>query len=364
MRMLFPVFAVICFLLPFSAAAVPDGWHESYSEALAQARNSKKPLVLFFTGSDWCPSCMEMERTVLSDPAFRSFLMENFIPVYLDFPRHPVKNAAENEKVLQRILGRQFTFPTTVVLSPEEKIFGQFSGKAGKETFRKLLASLRDPPRALRTVITGSAADLQTVLAGGADPNEADWTGVTPLMRAAKEGDAAKVQVLLQGGADTAKKDLGGLTALIYAIRAHRHAALDLLLLAGADVNAVTVQKETPLYFAVTAGDATAVQRLLRAGAKVDQGVGKYAIPPAGIAILLEQRSIAEMLLASGADLRVQDRNGSSLMHYAASLGDRRMVRMLLDRGAPAQLRDSDGRQPCDFTADPQLLQMLKNTKK
>lgn len=359
MRMLFPVFAVICFFLPFSAAAVPDGWHESYSEALAQARSGKKPLVLLFTASDWCPSCAELERTVLSDPAFRSFLKENFIPVYLDFPRRPVKNAAENEVLLRRILGERFTFPTAVVLSPEERKLGQFTGKADQEKYRKILFSLANPPRILRSVISGSSADVQLLLTGGADPDEADWSGVTPLMRAAEDGDAAKVQVLLQGGAGKEKKDSEGLTALIHAIRARQHKTLDLLLFAGADVNAVTIQGETPLYFAIAAGDADAVRRLVRAGAGVNQRIGKYAMPPAGIAILLEQRAIAAFLIDSGTDLKVQDRNGSSLMHYAASIGDRQTVRLLLERKAPAALRDSDGRLPLDFAVDPALRKLL-----
>lgn len=364
MRMLFPVFAVICFLLPLSASAVPDGWHGSYAEALAQARKRQKPLVLLFTGSDWCPSCVELERNVLSDPSFRSFLTENFIPVYLDYPRRPVKNAAENEAVLRRILGEKFTFPTVVVLSSEEKNLGQFTGKADRETYRKILSSLAKPPRVLHAVITGSAADVQLLLAGGADPDGADWSGVTPLMRAAADGDAGKVQVLLQGGAEKEKKDSEGLTALIHAIRARQHKTLDLLLLAGADVNAVTVQGETPLYFATAAGDAEAVRRLVRAGADVNLRVGKYAMPPAGIAILLEQRAIAGFLIASGADLKAQDRNGSSLMHYAASLDDQRMVRLLLERNAPVSLRDAEGRLPADFTADPALRKLLTPTKK
>ena len=364
MRPLFSVFAAVCFLLPFSSAAVPEGWHESYSEALAQARSRNRPLVLLFTGSDWCSSCGELERNVLSDPAFQSFLLENFIPVYLDFPRRPMKNAAENETVLRRFLGEKFTFPTAVVLSPEEKKLGQFTGKADQETYRRILSSLAKPPRVLHSVVTGSAADVQLLLAGGADPNEADWSGVTPLMRAASDGDAGKVQVLLQGGAGKEKKDSEGLTALIYAIRARQHKTLDLLLLAGADVNAVTVQGETPLYFAIAAGAAESVRRLVRAGANVNQGVGTYAIPPAGIAILLEQRAIALLLLSSGADLRAQDRSGSSLMHYAVSLGDQRMVRLLLERNAPAALRDADGRIPADFTADPALRKLLNPAKK
>src|SRR4028118_172585 len=62
-------------------------WHTDMDKAIAIAKKSKKPLLLFFTGSDWCGWCIRLQKEVLHTPEFAKWANENVVLVELDFPR-------------------------------------------------------------------------------------------------------------------------------------------------------------------------------------------------------------------------------------------------------------------------------------
>lgn len=59
---------------------------------------------------------------------------------------------------------------------------------------------------------------VRILIEAGANPNEQDKLGQTPLHLAAKNGDIVSLRILLVAGADTGKKDLRGKTASEYAL--------------------------------------------------------------------------------------------------------------------------------------------------
>ena len=46
-----------------------------------------KPLMLFFTGSDWCIWCIRLQKAVFSKPKFATWAKENVVLVEIDFPK-------------------------------------------------------------------------------------------------------------------------------------------------------------------------------------------------------------------------------------------------------------------------------------
>lgn len=97
-------------------------WQTNYKQALEQAAKEKKNVLLDFTGSDWCPYCVQMDREVLSQPEFKTFAAENLILVKLDFPRRKQLSPGESEQ--NHRLGQQFSiegFPTYILLDPTGK---------------------------------------------------------------------------------------------------------------------------------------------------------------------------------------------------------------------------------------------------
>jgi len=97
-------------------------WQTDYKQALAQAAKEKKRVLLDFTGSDWCPYCIQMDKEVLNQPGFKAFAANKLVLVTLDFPRKkqmPPAEAEQNQKLQQEFAIEGF--PTYVLLDPAGK---------------------------------------------------------------------------------------------------------------------------------------------------------------------------------------------------------------------------------------------------
>jgi thioredoxin-related protein len=62
-------------------------WQTNLTEAMKISKKTKKPLLLFFTGSDWCGWCMRLQKEVLNTPEFAKWAKDNVVLLELDFPR-------------------------------------------------------------------------------------------------------------------------------------------------------------------------------------------------------------------------------------------------------------------------------------
>lgn len=110
--------AVITTASTFAAAEAP----RSLDQIIATATEKKKPILLEFTGSDWCPPCMMMDKKVFSTPEFQNFANSDLVYVKLEFLRKTKQDEAtvkQNNELAQRF-GIQ-GFPTMVLLSPDGK---------------------------------------------------------------------------------------------------------------------------------------------------------------------------------------------------------------------------------------------------
>lgn len=62
-------------------------WHTDAKKAVEISNKTKKPLLMFFTGSDWCGWCIRLQKEVLKTPEFATWANENVTLLELDFPR-------------------------------------------------------------------------------------------------------------------------------------------------------------------------------------------------------------------------------------------------------------------------------------
>ena len=102
------------------AYAVAAEWFTDYNQALRTASEQKKPVLIDFTGSDWCMWCMKLDREVFATGEFKSFADKNLVLLKVDFPQRsplPQAQAAKNEQLAGRYGVRGF--PTVVVLRPD-----------------------------------------------------------------------------------------------------------------------------------------------------------------------------------------------------------------------------------------------------
>ncbi len=195
----------------------------------------------------------------------------------------------------------------------------------------------------------------------------------SPLFEAVKKGDKAEVEALLAKGADVNAKDRHGKTPLhqlaehpgddalfIETIRAQGldpspflwkgKEIAELLLTKGADVNAKDKDGNTPLHWAIFHGHTGLANLLLDNGADVNAR-GKdgmtpllYAFPSS--ATSLERKDNVELLIAKGADVNARDNHGRgrTLQENAASMGESGIVELLQEHIMIEQTRSSPPR--------------------
>lgn len=100
-------------------------WKSTYQEAREESKSTSKPIVLFFTGSDWCGWCHKLEKEVLNTPEFAELVGKDFIFVTVDFPLYKPSDPkiAEVNKQLQKKFDVK-GFPTLVLVDKDEGRIG------------------------------------------------------------------------------------------------------------------------------------------------------------------------------------------------------------------------------------------------
>jgi len=120
----FAIFAICCstFFMQTCCAYTESqdrsriNWLTNFDDAVNQSKASSKPLVLFFTGSDWCSWCKRLEDEVLNTPEFSAAIGNKFIFVKLDAPLYTAQdpNLKAQIKQLQQRFGVR-SFPTILL---------------------------------------------------------------------------------------------------------------------------------------------------------------------------------------------------------------------------------------------------------
>lgn len=186
----------------------------------------------------------------------------------------------------------------------------------------------------------GSLADMQALVARGADLHAVDKDGFTPLHLAAMSGFTDKVRFLLEKGArfNTATKQ-GTLPLHLAAERRRTDTALLELLMGPPTnrvINAQDKESRTPLFRAVDADNVETVVWLLAHGA--DANLGKEL--PLSRAFVLNYMKVAEALCAGGANVNALDEDGLTLLTKAISRDKKDVIAFLLQHKADPNAKD------------------------
>jgi protein disulfide-isomerase len=107
-------------------------WLDDFSAAKAEARKAGKPILANFTGSDWCPWCVKLDKEVFSQKAFLDYAGTNVVLFIADYPNRkklPAKVVKENEglKATYAVKG----FPTVLLMDADGKVLGQTGYQPG-----------------------------------------------------------------------------------------------------------------------------------------------------------------------------------------------------------------------------------------
>jgi protein disulfide-isomerase len=119
-------------------------WGRDLPAALNQAHAENKQVLLDFTGSDWCGSCMELDQEVFSTPRFKSYAVNKLALVRVDFPHHTL--LSDDLRQANAALGRRFgvnAYPTCILLDSSGTELGREVGcpEGGPDVFTAELDS-------------------------------------------------------------------------------------------------------------------------------------------------------------------------------------------------------------------------------
>lgn len=104
----------------------------NFEIAQSQSKINNKPILLIFSGSDWCSWCVKLDSEVFSQPEFKEWAAGNVITMIADFPARkelPPDTVLQNEQLKNQynITG----FPTVLLLDSDGNLLGRTGYQRG-----------------------------------------------------------------------------------------------------------------------------------------------------------------------------------------------------------------------------------------
>ncbi len=115
-------------------------WLTDFESAKQVSKDSKKPILMYFTGSDWCAPCIMLHEDFFSTEKFKN-QSQNVVLLKVDIPRRMDIISEEQLKANKKLLSKynkQGGFPNIIALNHNGKVLG---------TQGSYSSSLRDPSR-------------------------------------------------------------------------------------------------------------------------------------------------------------------------------------------------------------------------
>src|ERR1035441_2064746 len=116
-------------------------WTNSLDKAIDISSKTNKPIMLFFTGSDWCGWCKRLQNEVFKQPEFVAWAKNNVVLMEVDFPKSTSlpEDIKEQNGKLQQFFGVS-GFPTVWLVNAkktENNInFEKLGNKIGRASCR------------------------------------------------------------------------------------------------------------------------------------------------------------------------------------------------------------------------------------
>lgn len=106
-----------------------QNWQTNFEEAKQEAKQSNKPIILIFSGTDWCSPCIKLDKQIFQSDIFKTYATENVILIRADFPRKKENALSEalqnqNRKLAERYNPNGF-FPFVLMLDAKGAVLGE-----------------------------------------------------------------------------------------------------------------------------------------------------------------------------------------------------------------------------------------------
>ena len=105
-------------------------WLTDLAEAKQESISSKKPILIYFTGSDWCAPCKMLKKDFFYTEAFEE-KADQFVLLMIDMPRRTDIISKEQQQKNNNVVSKYNTsggYPNLVALNDQLHIIGELSG--------------------------------------------------------------------------------------------------------------------------------------------------------------------------------------------------------------------------------------------
>lgn len=110
-----------------STAQAEADWFDNMDDAQAAATKGDKPILILFTGSDWCPPCKQLESRILDTKEFAKGVEGEWVLLKLEFLKYtkqPDSVKKANYALVEKYGIRGY--PTMVVLDSKGELHDKF----------------------------------------------------------------------------------------------------------------------------------------------------------------------------------------------------------------------------------------------
>ena len=141
-------------------------WLKSYEDAVQLSKQTGRPILADFTGSNWCGFCIKLKKEVFETPSFKKWAAENVVLLELDFPRpnlQPDWIKQQNQELKKRYSHKIKGYPTILILNSQGDVLGsQGYMRGGPERWIAVADNTIQANRALQTSRVVDAVDYQS----------------------------------------------------------------------------------------------------------------------------------------------------------------------------------------------------------
>jgi protein disulfide-isomerase len=141
--------------------AAPGVWSMDLDAVMKQAKELKMPVLLLFTGSDWCHWCTKLDTDILDKEVWKDFAKENLMLGYLDFPQDESK-VPEAFRARNRALSEKYDvegYPTLILVDAEGNVIAHIEVPDDRKP-ESLIFWIRQPLRFVPSVFEQLTATM------------------------------------------------------------------------------------------------------------------------------------------------------------------------------------------------------------
>ncbi len=122
-------------------------WLTDFNKAKQVSKDIGKPILIDFSGSDWCGWCVKLDKEIFSREIFKKYAKENLVLMMVDFPRN--KKQSNEVKKQNKALLKKYSvrgFPTVFLVDSEGKVLARTGyRRGGAQKYVDHLKKILDP---------------------------------------------------------------------------------------------------------------------------------------------------------------------------------------------------------------------------